>query len=163
MPTLRPASSRDLPAVLGIYNEAVRTTTATFDTEPRTPEAQEAWFRGHGPAHPVLVVEEAGIVVAWGCLGPWDPKPAYAGTAEDSVYVTEPVRGRGFGKLLLAALVEEGRRAGHRSLIGRICTESAASIRLHEAQGFRPAGTLREVGFKFGRRLDVVLMQRMLS
>ena len=162
MPAVRPASSWDLPAILEIYNEAVRTTTATFDLEPRTPEAHRAWFEAHGPRHPVLVTEEGGVVIAWASLSPWSLRPAYAGTVEDSVYVAEGHRGRGVGRLLLQALVAEAVKAGHHSLVGRVCTESAASIRLHEALGFRPAGVLKEAGLKFGRRLDVLNLQLLL-
>jgi phosphinothricin acetyltransferase len=162
MSTIRPASSRDLTAITGIYNEAVRTSTATFDTEPKTSAEQEAWLAGHGSVHPVLVAEEGGAVVAWASLGPWSDRCAYSDAVEDSVYVDEACRGRGIGRRLLEAILQEAVRAKHHTLLARVCAESVPSLRLHEALGFRQAGLLKEVGFKFGRRLDVVILQRML-
>ncbi len=163
MLSLRPASSRDLPAVLGIYNEAVRTSTATFDTRAETLQKRRAWFRVHGKRHPVLVAESAGRVVGWASLSPWSPRGGYADTVEDSFYVAEGFRGRAIGRALLEALMAEAGRAGHHAVIARMCTESSASIHLHRRLGFRPTGTLREVGRKFGRFLDVLTMQRLLA
>ena len=100
---LRPASSRDLQSVLEIYNEAVRTTTGTFDIRPQALRTRRAWFRAHGKRHPVLVAEEAGRIVGWASLSPWSHRDGYADTVEVSIYVADGLRGRGIGLALLKA------------------------------------------------------------
>jgi L-amino acid N-acyltransferase len=159
---IRDAQIGDLPAIRDIYNEAVRNTTATFDTEPRSLEAQEAWFREHGPEHPVLVLMEDGRVIGWASLSPYSDRKAYAGTVENSVYVGEAFRGRGAGTALLTELIDRARRTGRHAIIAKIAQDNPASIRLHRAAGFIPVGTLREVGLKFGRLLDVDLLELIL-
>jgi L-amino acid N-acyltransferase len=160
---IRPAIRDDLPAITAIYNEAIRTTTATFDTEPKTHEEQQRWFDRHGTQHPILVADDEGEVVGWACLSPWSDRPAYDVTAAFSFYVAEPHRGRGVGTQLLEALLAESRRLEYRSLIGCIAEGSEASLRLVERHGFVQAGQLREAGRKFGRLLDVRLLQLLLD
>ena len=162
MSTLRPASSRDLPAILEIYNEAVRTSTATFATRPETLRERRSWFRSHGRRHPILVAETAGRVVGWASLSSWSDRGGYLNTAEDSFYVDADFQGQGIGHALLQTLLKKATQAGHQTVIARMCTESRASIHLHRRMGFRPAGTLKAVGWKFGRYLDVLTMQRLL-
>ncbi len=156
---IRRAQIEDVAAITGIYNDAIATTTGTFDTEPKTLEARQAWFRAHGPRHPVLVALSRGQVVAWGALGPFSDRPAYDRTAEVHVYVGAADQGQGIGSALLRALVQEGGRAGLHALVARIAAGNDASLHVHEAAGFSSAGTLREVGTKFGRRLDVHLLE----
>lgn len=160
---IRSASERDQAAVLDIYNDAVLNSTATFDTEPRTMEAQRLWFH-ETSAHPfaVLVAELNGDVVAWGCLHRFGGKPAYRFTTEDSVYVASNSRRSGIGKRLLAALLATATDNGFHSVIARITGGNPASLGLHERLGFRRVGIEREVGFKFGGWLDVIVMQRIL-
>ncbi|TMB97031.1 MAG: N-acetyltransferase family protein [Chloroflexi bacterium] len=159
---IRLAIPSDLQAILDIYNEAVLNSTATFDTEPRTMEVQKEWARQFDGPFVLLVAQRAGQVVGWGCLHPFGGKPGYRFTAEDSVYVRSDQRGSGTGRLLLAALVESGRENGLRTIIARIAGDNPASVRLHEAAGFQHVGREREVGQKFNRWLDVVVMQMML-
>lgn len=158
---VRPARDLDVPALATIYNEAVRTTVATFDTEPRSVEAQRVWLQQHGPRHPVLVVEEEGHVVGWASLSPWSDRRAYDGTAEVSFYVRSDRQGRGFGRALLAANVAGADDLGYHVLLARVADGNAVSIHLHAAMGFRPAGVMREVGYKFGRWIDVHLLERL--
>lgn len=160
--TVRPARTADLPAIAEIYSDAVLNSTATFDTEPRSAAERGRWLREHGPPYVVLVAERDGEVVGWASLSPFRPKPAYRHTAEDSVYVRADARGRGVGAALLARLLEVAAENGFHSVIGLIAGENPASVRLHRRLGFRRVGVEREVGFKFDRWLDVVVMQRLL-
>ncbi|HAG07634.1 MAG: GCN5-related N-acetyltransferase [Clostridia bacterium 62_21] len=160
---LRPATWGDLQAVNDIYNWAVLNTTATFDLEPWTLQAREEWFARHEPEFPVIVAEQGGTVVGWGALSPYNPKPAYRYTAEDSVYVHPEYRRRGIGMRLLAALVEAARTRGFHTLIALITHANAPSIRLHANCGFVQVGLLRQVGYKFGAWHDVAILQKMLA
>jgi L-amino acid N-acyltransferase len=160
---IRAAEPADAPAIAAIYNEAILTTTATFDTEPKSEEDQRQWFEEHGPRHPVLVAEEDGQVIGWASISRYSDRCAYGDTGETSTYVTESSRGRGVGRALKLALIEEARRLGYYTLIARVADGSEASLHLNESLGFRRVGTLREVGLKFGRRIDVHFLQLMLE
>jgi phosphinothricin acetyltransferase len=160
MCTIRPANISDLSAITEIYNEAIRTTTATFDTEPKTEDEQKVWFDSHGPKYPILVAESSGVVVGWASLSKWSDRWAYSGTAEFSLYVKGEFRGKGFGRKLMEAIVSEGKRAGFHTVIGRIAEGNEVSIRLAESVGFRHMGVMKEVGRKFGKLLDVYLVQK---
>ena len=162
MPGIRPAASGDLSAIRDIYNDAILNTVATFDTVARSPEDMIRWFGEHVPRYPVLVAEDDGRVVGWASLSRWSDRPAYDGTAEVSVYVAGPQRGRRIGSALMEALVKAGREKGFHTIVSRIVEGSDASIRLHEKLGFAHAGVLREAGRKFGRLLDVTIMQLIL-
>ncbi len=158
---VRPALPRDREAVRSIYNDAVATTTATFDTEPRSVAADRAWWSAHRAPYLVLVAVDARGVVGWASLSAWSERRAYAATAEVSEYVAAGHRGRGVGRALLGRLVGEADRRGFHTLLARIAEGNPASQRLHRAFGFRPVGVMREVGVKFGRRIDVHLLQRL--
>lgn len=161
--TVRLIEQRDAEETRAIYNAEVLGSTVTFDLVPRSLEEQAAWIDEHSGGHPALVaVDETGAVAGFAALTPYRPRPAYAPTVEDSVYVRRDLRGRGVGRALLAELVEVARSHGFHSVIGRIVGGHEASIALHRACGFVEVGREREVGRKLGRWLDVVLMQRML-
>ncbi len=160
MIAIRPAKLEDLPAITEIYNEAVQSTTATFDIEGKTLEEQNLWFERHGGKHPVVVAEGNGVVRGWAAITKWSDRLAYAGTAEVSLYVKEEYRGQGMGRKLLDDLIARGERAGLHTLIARIAEGNQVSIHLHEALGFSLIGVMKEVGEKFGRLLDIYLMQK---
>jgi L-amino acid N-acyltransferase len=160
MVIIRPAQLADLRAIIDIYNEAILTTVATFDTEPKSEAERRAWLVAHDPRHPILVAELAGAVVGWASLSQWSDRPAYADTAEISLYVRAACRGQGIGKQLIETIIAEGEKVGLHTVIARIVAGNQVSIRLHEAVGFEPIGIMREVGRKFGRLLDVYLMQK---
>ena len=160
---IRCAEMTDLEAITEIYNEAVRTTTATFDTEPKTLEERRGWFKSHGERHPILVAESDGRVVGWSCLTKWSDRPAYDETAETSFYVKEEYRGQGIGRRLKQATIDKARQLGFHSLIARVAESSQESRHLNEALGFHHVGTLREVGRKFGKLLDVQILQLLLD
>jgi L-amino acid N-acyltransferase YncA len=161
--TVRLAVPQDAEAIRTIYNREVTGSTVTFDLVPRTLDEQRQWLEEHAGAHPAIVAVDATVeVVGFGCLTPYRPRPAYATSVEDSVYVDQDHRGRGIGQLLLLELLRLGTAHGFHTVLARIVGGHHASIGLHQACGFEVVGLEREVGRKFGRWLDVALMQRML-
>ena len=159
MLTLIRATLDHLEEITDIYNEAVLTTTATFDTAPVELDEQRIWFAEHNEKFPIFVATEEKKILGWASLSKWSGRCAYADTAEISIYVKDGFRGRGIGKHLMEKILSEGEKAGVHTVIARIADESEASIRLHESAGFTHIGTIKEVGKKFGRLLDVHLMQ----
>ncbi|HET8945294.1 MAG TPA: GNAT family N-acetyltransferase [Dehalococcoidia bacterium] len=160
---VRPATEADVPAITEIYNYEVLNGWATFDLEPKSIEDRLEWFRETVHPHFIIVAEEAGEVVGWGCLRAFHERAAYRFTAQNSVYVHQDHRGRGVGRLLLAGLIEWGREHGFHSIMAGISQDNPASDRLHQSLGFECVGTEREVGYKFERWLDVTWWQLMLS
>jgi len=160
MLTIRKAAMKDLGAITEIYNEAVLKTVATFDTEPKTVEEQKPWFESHDSRHPILVAEQDDAIVGWASLSKWSDRCAYSDTAEISVYVKEERRRKGTGKKLLQEILDQGQKVGLHTVVARIAESNEISVRLHEAFGFEHIGTMKEVGRKFGKLLDVHLMQK---
>jgi L-amino acid N-acyltransferase len=159
---IRRVEPADAEPIRSIYNLEVTTSTVTFDLVPRTPTAQRQWIDDHAGSHPALVAVDDGEIVGFASVSPYRSRPAYATTVEDSVYVRRDRQGTGLGKALLGELVEVTRDHGFHSIVARIVGGHATSIALHEKCGFAPIGVEREIGRKFGRWLDVVLMQMML-
>jgi phosphinothricin acetyltransferase len=160
---VRLAREGDAEAIRAIYNLEVTTSTVTFDLVPRTPEAQQRWLAARSGAHVALVaVDDEGVVAGFASLSPYRNRPAYNTSVEDSVYVRRDRQGLGVGKLLLAALLETATASGFHAVMARVVGGHEASIGLHASLGFAIVGTEREVGRKFGRWLDVVVMQRLL-
>jgi phosphinothricin acetyltransferase len=145
-----------------IYNVEVQTSTVTFDLVPRSLADQRAWLAARSGAHTALVAVEDGELIGFGSLSPYKDRPAYATSVEDSVYVHQSHQGKGVGRLLLTALVDAAEASGFHAVFARIVGGHEASIGLHAALGFEIVGTEREVGRKFGRWLDVVVMERLL-
>jgi L-amino acid N-acyltransferase YncA len=160
---LRLATLDDADALREIYNLEVTTSTATFDLVPRSLEEQRSWLSERSGARAVLVAVDDGEVCGFASLSPWRTRPAYATTVEDSVYVHRDHQGRGVGRALLMELVDVATAHGFHACMARIVGGHDASIALHAACGFEVVGTEREVGRKFGRWLDVVLMERLLQ
>lgn len=160
---LRLATIDDAEAIRTIYNLEVTTSTVTFDLVPRTLEEQRDWQAKRSGAHAVVVAEDAGEVVGFGSLSPWRDRPAYSTTVEDSIYIRRDRHGQGVGKALLAELVDTATAHGFHACMARIVGGHEASIALHRSCGFEIVGTEREVGRKFNRWLDVILMERMLT
>jgi len=153
--------------MLAIYNREVESGTATFDMSPRSLEQQLEWVAGHSGAHPAVVAvttDEAGrdVVVGFGSLSPYRPRPAYSTTVENSVYVAEGSQRLGIGRAILEELLSLAEAHGFHAVIARIGGENDASVALHASCGFEIIGTEREVGRKFGRWLDVVCMQYLI-
>lgn len=161
--TVRLAQRGDAEAVRAIYNREVAEDVNTFDLVPRALEEQVAWIDEHSGGHPAVVAVDAnGTVLGFGSLSPFRPRPAYAPTVEDTLYVHPDHQGRGAGRAILEELVSLARAHGFHSVIARIVGGNEASVQVHRACGFDVVGTEKEVGRKFGRWLDVVEMQRIL-
>jgi L-amino acid N-acyltransferase YncA len=147
-------------AVQAIYDHEVLHSTATFDVTPRSADEWRDWWGHHEQERfPVLVASEQGLVLGWASLSPWATRCAYARANEVSVYVDRAARGRGVGAALLEALVARARALGVGVLLSRIEVSGGdASVRLHRRFGFQDVGVMRRVGEKFGRILDVMIM-----
>ena len=163
MLNIRPSTEKDQSAIMEIYNHAVEHTTATFDTEKRSIEKQMEWFKKHKQNHPVIVAEQDGIIKGWASLSPWSDRKAYDGTVEVSVYVHHDHRGKGIGKKLLEIITLEGKRVQNHTIVSRISAGNEISIHIHEQLGYRHIGIMKEAGIKFGRLIDVHMMQYMLK
>lgn len=156
------AGPDDAEAIRAIYNVYVTTSTVTFDLVPRTLADQHAWLAARTGAHTALVAVEDDVVVGFGSLSPYKERPAYSTSVEDSVYVDVTQQGKGVGRLLLGSLLEAAQASGFHAVFARIVGGHEASIGLHAGFGFEVVGTEREVGRKFGKWLDVVLMEKLL-
>jgi L-amino acid N-acyltransferase YncA len=154
----------DVPAILEIYNEAVLNTTASYDYEPRTLEHRIAWFEDHRKHNfaVFVAVDGLGRVAGWSALNRFHDRMGYRFTTENSIYVAAGMRGRGIGKLLLAPLIEAAKARSLHAILAVIDASNEASLRLHAGFGFKPVAQLKEVGFKFGRWLDVIYMELLL-
>jgi L-amino acid N-acyltransferase YncA len=162
---IRSSTDADVAVIADIYSHYVRQTTSTFEIDP--PDAAEIARRRADIRErrlPHLVAEVEGVVAGYAYAVPYRPRLAYRFTVENSIYIDAAHTGRGLGRLLLAAVIEACELNGYRQMVAVIGgSDNAASIGLHASFGFVPAGLLRSVGFKFGRWLDSVLMQRGLG
>jgi len=157
---IRDARERDLVGIFEIYDREVLHGTATFDTTPRSQEQRLEWLREHrAPRRTVLVAAAGERILGWATLSAWSERCAYARAAEDSVYVAEDARGQGIAKALLEELKRRAQSTGVSVLLARIVEGNPASLRLHESVGFRTIGVMHRVGEKFGRVLDVQLLE----
>jgi L-amino acid N-acyltransferase YncA len=155
----RPATPADSAAIAAIYNEGIAERVSTFETRPRTPADIAAWFDGR---HPVVVVEDAGAVIAFAATSTYRPRDCYAGIAEFSVYVAGPARGRGAGRLAMEALLEAAGVAGFWKLVSRVFVENTASRGLLRALGFREVGRYEKHARLDGVWRDVIIVERLL-
>ena len=156
---IRDAVHDDLPAILEIHNDAIRTTTAIWDEHEVDLSDRREWFEARRAAGLPVLVAEVGGVIGFATYGPWRPKTGYRFTVENSVYVHPEHRGRGAANALLPVLIEHARRGDVHAIVAGIEASNAGSIALHEKFGFRPVALLPEVGFKFGRWLDLSYLQ----
>ena len=163
--TVRAAREGDLGDIGRIYAEAVLNTTATFDLEPWSDEELTEWFAAHGGRYPALVAvcEDDDRVVGWAAVSPFHTRPGWAPTVENALYVAPDAREKGVGGALLDRLIEEVREAGHRVIVASVVEGNAASLCLHVKFGFVEVGTMKKVGLKFGRLLDITILQKTLA
>ena len=152
-------------AILAILNEAIATSTALYDDEPRTMESMREWFAIKAAKNfPVLgLVGDSGQLLAFSTYGIFRNLSGYRYTVEHSVYVHPEHRGQGYGERMMLAVIDEAKQRGVHVMVGVIDASNQASVTLHEKLGFTHGGTLREIGFKFDRWLDVVLYQLVLK
>lgn len=160
---VRPAEDADLPSILEIYNDAVLNTTAVYDYNVHTLQQRRQWFDARRQAgYPILVAALGGTIVGYSSLGPFRPFEAYKYTAENSVYISPSSRNKGIGRLLLEPLIELARQMGLHAIVAGIDADNDISIRLHRKLGFVEVAYFRQVGFKFGRWLDLRFMELLL-
>jgi L-amino acid N-acyltransferase YncA len=162
---VRPSQDPDLDAIAAIYAHAVLHGTASFELDPPSKaemaRRRDAILEG---GYPYLVAEKDGVVLGYAYAGAYRTRPAYRSTVEDSIYVAPSAQGQGVGRLLLAALIEECEARDFRLMVAVIGDEeSRGSVGLHRSLGFTPVGTLKGIGYKHGRWLSTVLMQRPLG
>lgn len=160
---IRDAQLEDAATIAAIYNEGILDRSATLETTLRDADERHAWLAGRSPRHPVLVIEAAGTVVAWGSLNQFNPRPAYDRVADFSIYVARDRRGEGLGTMLLAALERRACALGYHKMVLAALPWNEAGTRLYENSGYRHVGTYREQGLLDGRWVDVVLMEKLLA
>jgi L-amino acid N-acyltransferase YncA len=163
-PLIDNASRRDLPQILHIYNEVIRNSTAVYSEEEFTPARGETWFDAkvdHG--YPVIVVRDPSGIAGFGTFGEFRAWPCYRHSVEHSVHVRADRRGQGIGRALVLELLARAAASSKHVMIAGIDADNAVSIGLHRSLGFAAVGHFHEVGFKFGRWLDLVFMQRILD
>ncbi len=153
----------DLPEILAIYNEVIRNSTAVYSELEFSPERGAEWFATkHAQGFPFVVARHATGIAGFGTLTDFRAWPCFGHSVEHSVHVRADLRGRGVGRALLLELIERARRLHKHIMIAGVDADNLASIRLHESVGFAAVGHLHEVGFKFGRWLDLVFLERAL-
>src|SRR5580704_526843 len=163
MPEITDASQEDLPGLLAIYNDVIATSTAVYSSNATTlPERVQWWQARISQGYPVLVARDASGILGFASFGDFRTWPGYRFTVEHSVHVRTDGRSCGLGSALIQALLARATALGKHVMIGGIDAANADSIRFQERLGFTVAGTLREVGYKFDRWLDLVFMQRRL-
>lgn len=160
---IRFAKKSDLQRMNDIYNWSVKNTAATFDLEERSTEQSEKWFGDHqNVKYPLYVAENRGVVIGWGSLSPFHPRPAYRFTGEFSIYIASEFFRQGIGDLMLTHLCQRAEELEYHSLIGLITSSNLSSLALAKKHGFTKAGHYREVGWKFEQWLDVIVVQKCL-
>ncbi|MDN7806075.1 GNAT family N-acetyltransferase [Burkholderia gladioli] len=162
---IRDAGPQDIEGITAIYNHAVLQTTAIWNETAVDTANRLAWLADRRKAgYPVLVgIDEAGEVLAYASFGDWRAFDGFRGTVEHSIYVRDDQRGRGLGPQLMAVLIERARATGKHVMVAGIEANNAGSVRLHERLGFVHTGTLKQVGMKFGKWLDLTFMQLTLD
>ena len=164
MITIRPAREADLPEILGIYNHVILNTTAVYSYEPHTLEMRKAWYDDKvRNGYPLFVAEDAGRLVGLSTYGPFRVWPAYKYTIENSIYVAADYRGKGVARLLMKPLIDAARAQEYHAIIASIDASNEASLRLHRSFGFEEVAHFREVGYKFGRWLDLKFLELLLD
>ena len=157
---LSPATRADLPEILSIYNEVIRNSTAVYQEVELDQENGARWFASKlDSGFPFLVARDESGVIGFGSFGQFRPWPCYRNSVEHSVHVRSDRRGRGIGRALVIELMSRATAMDKHVMIAGIDADNAASIGLHESLGFTKAGHFHEVGFKFGRWLDLVFLQ----
>lgn len=158
------ASDQDFPEILAIYNEVIRNSTAVYIEVEFDEQRGWAWYQAKiASGYPFLVARDAAGVAGFGAFGDFRAWPGYRHTVEHSVHVRADCRGRGHGRALVLELMKRAVQLNKHVMVGGVDADNAASIRLHRSLGFQDVGRFREVGFKFGRWLDLLFLQCILA
>lgn len=160
MISIREAIEQDLQQLLVIYNEIILNTTAVYDYDPHTMEMRTQWFETKKvQGFPVFVAEEDGRILGFSSIGPFRAWAAYKYSVENSVYVAADARGKGIGKLLIPPLIEAAKKLQLHTIVAGIDATNEASLKLHKSFGFEEVAHFKEVGWKFGKWLDLKFLQ----
>jgi L-amino acid N-acyltransferase YncA len=160
---VRNATVADAAAIAEIYNQGIEDRVATYETEPRSAEDQQAWLRAIADRYPAVVAQIDGEIIGWAGAGPYRARECYRGIGEFSMYVRRDWRGQGVGDLVLAALIAEAERLGLWKLVSRVFPFNEASRALCRKHGFREVGVYEKHARLDGRWLDVVIVERLIS
>ena len=161
---IRDATVADVPAILDIYNYAILNTTAVYSEQPHTLQMRLDWFNDRMENNfPVYIADVDGVVAGFSSFGHFRPWPCYRYTVEISIYVEVSYQGRGFSKVLLKKLIDHARETNVHAMLAGITGDNDISYKLHKSFGFEDVATLKEVGYKFGRWLDLRFLELMLS
>ncbi|HEY9534282.1 MAG TPA: GNAT family N-acetyltransferase [Mucilaginibacter sp.] len=161
--TIREAATEDLPSLLEIYNEVILNTTSVYSEEPHTLAMRQTWFNERRAAgFPVIVALQNEDIVGFGSYGHFRAWPCYRYTVEHSVYVHKDHRGKGISKILLKELITLAKSGGYHALIAGVDSRNEVSLKLHMAFGFKQVAHFKEVGFKFGKWLDLLFLELLL-
>ncbi len=161
---IREATREDAAAIAHIYNQGIEDRAATLEIQLRTPEERAEWLATRGIRHPVLVaVDGSGMIIGWGSLNPFNPRPVYDHVAEFSIYVAREQRGRGIGDALLGALEVRARMLGYHKMVLAAFPTNAPGMRLYERHRFRTVGIYQEQGLLDDQWVDVIIMEKLLK
>src|SRR5882724_695380 len=164
MTTIRTAVEAELPAILDIYNEVILTTTGVYQYQPHTLEMRRAWFATkQQEGWPVFVAEDGDAILGLSTLGTFRAWQAYKYSVENSIYVAAAARGKGIGRLLMPPLIEAARQMDMHTIIAGVDASNEVSLRFHRSFGFEEVAHFKQVGYKFGRWLDLKFLQLMLD
>jgi L-amino acid N-acyltransferase YncA len=159
---IRLADKKDLKDIMGILNYSIINENARFDEKPFDYDEINDWYKIHTDSYPVFVAVIDDVVAGWACVGPFSAKSAFRYTVENSLYIHQDYRGMGIGKVLLDKTIKESKALGYHSILALITGNNKISIKLHERFGFKSAGNMKEVGFKFNEWLDVNILELLL-
>jgi phosphinothricin acetyltransferase len=164
MITIRNSDENDLPQILSIYNEVILNTTAVYDYKPHTLEMRKEWFKTkQEQGFPVFVAEEGKKILGLSSIGPFRAWAAYKYSVENSIYVSVESRGKGIGKLLMPPLIAAAKEMDMHTIIAGIDASNEPSLKLHREFGFNEVAHFKQVGFKFGKWLDLKFLQLLLN
>lgn len=162
--TIRDAVEEDVPGILAIYNDVIATSTAVYRDDPASLDDRLQWFNARrAQSYPILVAADGSGILGFASYGDFRAWPGYRFSVEHTVHIRADGRGRGVGTMLMQALIARATGQGKHVMIGGVDADNEASLRFHDRLGFDRVAHLRQVGFKFGRWLDLVFVQRILN
>ena len=163
MINIRAADIKDIKDITDIYNQAILQSNSTFDIEPKTIKDRKDWFKKHNKKNPIIVAEKEKKIVGYASLSKWSDKKAYSDTVEISLYIKKEFQNQGIGTKLMSEIIKKGKQEKNHIIIALITQDNDISIKLHKKFGFKMVGLLKECGFKFNKKLNVYIMQKILN
>lgn len=163
MINIRAADIKDIKDITDIYNQAILQSNSTFDIEPKTIKDRKNWFKKHNKKNPIIVAEKEKKIVGYASLSKWSDKKAYSDTVEISLYIKKEFHNQGIGTKLMSEIIKKGKQEKNHIIIALITQDNDISIKLHKKFGFKMVGLLKECGFKFNKKLNVYIMQKILN